>query len=94
MLLYTNVEKAAHSANDRAINAIFSTVDLNKFSHIYNCEIAEEAWDILVTTDERTDTVKQSILQRVTTNFELIRMDEDESFKVKGVLVREAPTSH
>ncbi|KAG5556355.1 hypothetical protein RHGRI_006827 [Rhododendron griersonianum] len=39
-----------------------------------------QAWDILVTCHEGTDVVKQSKLQRLTTEFEIIRMQEDENF--------------
>ena len=41
---------------------------------------AKEAWTILQNTYEGTKIVKNSKLQRLTTNFEEIRMDEDESF--------------
>ena len=41
---------------------------------------AKEAWTILQNTYEGTKTVKNSKLQRLTTSFEEIRMDEDESF--------------
>ena len=41
---------------------------------------AKEAWTILQNTYEGTKTVKNSNLQRLTTSFEEIRMDEDESF--------------
>ena len=41
---------------------------------------AKEAWTILQNTYEGTKTVKNSKLQRLTTSFEEIRMDEDKSF--------------
>ena len=41
---------------------------------------AKEAWTILQNTYKGTKTVKNSKLQRLTTSFEEIRMDEDESF--------------
>ena len=41
---------------------------------------AKEAWTILQNSYEGTKTVKNSKLQRLTTSFEEIRMDEDESF--------------
>ncbi|KAG5530448.1 hypothetical protein RHGRI_025409 [Rhododendron griersonianum] len=52
----------------------------NEHCKIANCEIAKEAWDILVTCHEGADVVKQSKLQRLTTEFETIRMEEEETF--------------
>ena len=40
----------------------------------------KEAWTILQTTYEGTKDVKDSKLQRLTTSFEEIKMEEDESF--------------
>ena len=40
----------------------------------------KEAWTILKTTYEGTKDVKDSKLQRLTTSFEEIKMEEDESF--------------
>ena len=43
-------------------------------------ETAKEAWTILQTTYEGTKAVKDSEHQRLTMNFEKIKMEEDESF--------------
>ena len=66
--------------NSRALNALFSTVTNEEFKKISSTETAEEAWTILQTTYERTKAVKDSKLQRLTTSFEEIKMEEDESF--------------
>ncbi|KAG5565754.1 hypothetical protein RHGRI_001616 [Rhododendron griersonianum] len=68
--------KAALQANNRALDILFSAVDVNEHRKIANCEIAKEAWDILVTCHEGTDVVKQSKLQRLTTEFEIVTMLE------------------
>ena len=47
---------------------------------ISSTETAKEAWTILQTTYEGTKAVKNSKLQRLTTSFEEINMEEDESF--------------
>ncbi|KAI8563235.1 hypothetical protein RHMOL_Rhmol03G0096600 [Rhododendron molle] len=73
-------ENAALQANNRALDILFSAVDVNEHRKIANCEIAKEAWDILVTCHKGTDVVKQSKLQRLTTEFAIIRMQEDETF--------------
>ena len=43
-------------------------------------ETVKEVWTILQTTYEGTKAVKDSEIQRLTTSFEEIKMDEDESF--------------
>ena len=54
---------------------------MNKeFKKISSIEIAKEAWTILQMTYEGTKAVKDSKLQRFTTSFEEIKMEEDESF--------------
>ena len=49
-----------------------------EFKKISSTETAKEAWTILQT--EGTKVVKDSKLQRLTTSFEEIKMEEDESF--------------
>ena len=70
--------------NSRALNALFSAVTneefKKKFKKISSTETAKEAWTILQTTYEGTKAVKDSKLQRLTTSFEEINMEEDESF--------------
>ena len=65
--------------NSRALNALYSAVTNEEFKKISLTEIAKEAWTILQTTYEETKTVKDSKLQRLTTSFEEIKMEEDES---------------
>ena len=66
--------------NNRALNALFSAVTNEEFKKISSTEIAKEAWTILQTTYKGTKAVKDSKLQRLTTSFEKIKMEEDESF--------------
>ena len=66
--------------NSRALNALFSTVTNEEFKKISSIETAQEACTILQTTYEGTKAVKDSKFQRLTTSFEEIRMEEDESF--------------
>ena len=62
------------------MNALFSAVTNEEFKKISFTEIAKEAWTILQKTYEGTKVVKDSKLQRLTTRFEEIKMEEDESF--------------
>ena len=62
------------------MNALFSAVMNEEFKKISLTETAKEAWTILQTTYEGTKAVKDLKFQRLTTSFEEIKMEEDESF--------------
>ena len=60
--------------------AIFYGVSLDEFHRIPHITIAKEVWQILETTYERMKKVKDTKLQMLTTQFEELRMSEDDSF--------------
>ena len=62
------------------MNALFSAVTNEEFKKISSTEIAKKASTILQTTYEGTNAVKDSKFQRLTTSFEDIKMEKDESF--------------
>ena len=66
--------------NSKTLNALFSAVTNEDFKKISSIETTKEAWTILQKTYEGTKVVKDSKLQRLTTSFEEIKMEEDESF--------------
>ena len=70
----------AANFNSRALNALFNVVTNEEFKKISSTKTTKEAWTILQTTYEGTKAVKDSKLQRLTTSFEEIKMEEDESF--------------
>ena len=70
----------AANFNSKALNALFSTVTKEEFKKISSTETAKKAWTILQTTYEGIKAVKDSKLQRLTTSFQEIKMEEDESF--------------
>ena len=70
----------AANFNNRALNALFSAITNEEFEKISSTETTKEAWTILQTTYEGTKAVKDSKLQRLTTSFEEIKMEEDELF--------------
>ncbi|CAM8978507.1 unnamed protein product [Rhodiola kirilowii] len=76
---WTKAQKNAEAANSKAMNAIFSRVDGKNFKMISTCEIAKKAWDILQTTHEGTTKIKISKMETVTSKFENLRMQEDET---------------
>ena len=59
---------------------LLSAITNEEFKKISSIETAKEAWTILQTTYKGTKVVKDSKLQRLTTSFEEIKMEEDESF--------------
>ena len=70
----------AANFNNRALNALFSAMSNEEFKKISLTETTKEAWTIRQTTYIGTKAVKDSKLQRLTTSFEEIKMEEDESF--------------
>ena len=62
------------------MNALFCGVTNEEFKKISSTEVAKEAWTILKTTYKGTKAVKTMKLQRLTSCFEEIRMEEDETF--------------
>ena len=51
-----------------------------EFKKISSTKVAKEAWIILETTYEGTKVVKNVKFQRLTSSFEEIRIEEDETF--------------
>ena len=78
--------------NNKALNALFSAVINEEFKKISSTETTtKEVWTILQTTYEGTKALKDSKFQRLTTNFEEIKIEEDESFdefyaKIKDIV--------
>ena len=70
----------AANFNSRALNALFNGVTNEEFKKISSMEVAKEAWTILETTYEGTKAIKTVKLQRLTSSFEEIRMEEDKTF--------------
>ena len=70
----------ATNFNSRALNVLFNAVTNEEFKKISSTETTKEAWTILQTTYGRTKAIKDSKFQRLTTSFEDIKMEEDESF--------------
>ena len=70
----------AANFNNRVLNALFCGATNEEFKKISSTEVAKEAWTILETTYEGTKAVKTVKVQRLTSSFEEIRMEEDETF--------------
>ena len=77
--------------NSGALNAVFCGVTNGEFKKISSTKVAKEAWTILETTYEGTKVVKIVKLQTLSSSFEEIRIEEDETFhefyaKLKNIL--------
>ena len=70
----------ASNFNSRALNALLNVVTNEEFKKISSTETTKEAWTIPQTTNERTKVVKDSKIQRHTTNFKEIKIEKDEMF--------------
>ena len=70
----------AANFNSRALNAFFSAITNKEFKKISSTNNFKEVWTILQNSCEGTKVVENSNLQRLTTSFEEIKMDKDESF--------------
>ena len=70
----------ATNFNSKALNALFRAVTNEEFKKISSNKTTKEAWTILQTTYEGTKAIKDSKFQRLTTSFEEIKMEKDESF--------------
>ena len=62
------------------MHAILCAMDENQYKLIQNTRIAKEAWDILEVAHEGTEVVKDSKLQVLQTQFEMLKMEENEYF--------------
>ena len=70
----------AENFNNRALNALFSGVTNEEFKKISSTKVTKEAWTILETTYKGTKVVKIIKFQKLTSSFEEVRMEEDETF--------------
>ncbi|KAA0062592.1 gag-pol polyprotein [Cucumis melo var. makuwa] len=86
-LKWTKEENDAAVGNSRALNALFNVVDPNIFKLINTCKSAKVAWDILKVAFEGTSKVKISRLQILTSCFEALQMNEDETIAEFNVRV-------
>ena len=72
--------RSAANFNSRALNALFSAVTNEEFKKISSTKTTKEDWTVLLTIYKGTNAIKDLKLQRLTTSFEEIKMEKDESF--------------
>lgn len=76
---WTRDEVELANYNEKARNVILTAVDMNMFRLISNSTSAKDAWEILQLHYEGDQSVCESRLRMVTTRFENLRMEEDET---------------
>ncbi|XP_073057182.1 uncharacterized protein [Primulina eburnea] len=76
---WTTEEVKVSNYNSKALNVIFSSVDMNMFSLITNCTSAKDAWEILQRHCESSESVRRTKLRMITSRFENLRMEEIET---------------
>ncbi|XP_019190613.1 PREDICTED: uncharacterized protein LOC109185071 [Ipomoea nil] len=76
---WSEEEKTEYNFNSKAMNAIYGAVSEDTFKLIASTRIAKIAWSILCDHHEGNTTVRQSKLQMIETEFENLKMEEEES---------------
>ncbi|XP_057808926.1 uncharacterized protein LOC131023403 [Salvia miltiorrhiza] len=76
---WSSTDLAASNANQKALNSIQNAVTMEVFVVISMCSTAKEAWEVLMNTYEGNSKVKKQRLQQLTTRFEELKMDENET---------------
>ncbi|KAG9454814.1 hypothetical protein H6P81_007718 [Aristolochia fimbriata] len=76
---WNDVEDRLSNCNSKALNAIFGGIDEEQFRRVSACTMAKEAWKILEVHYEGTGSVRAVKLQMLMTQFELMRMRNDET---------------
>ncbi|KAL5772623.1 hypothetical protein ACOSQ2_012547 [Xanthoceras sorbifolium] len=77
---WTPTDYSLATWNSKGLNASFCGIDDSQYRHIKKCESAKEVWEILQITHEGTPAVRRSKLQMLTSQFESLRMEENETF--------------
>ena len=65
--------------NAKAMNVLYCALDSTEFNQISTCTIAQEIWNKLEVTHEGTSQVKSSKINLLVHNYELFKMDPNES---------------
>ncbi|XP_073121671.1 uncharacterized protein [Henckelia pumila] len=67
------------SFNAKALNAIFSTVDMRMYGIIVDCTVEKDAWEALQEHCEGSESVKRTKIRLLNSQFENLRMEETET---------------
>ncbi|XP_073138435.1 uncharacterized protein [Henckelia pumila] len=76
---WTADENTASIYNAKALNAMFTSVDMNMFNLIGTCTCTRNAWEKLKIHSEGSASVKKTRMRLITSKFEKMRMEESET---------------
>ncbi|XP_073118582.1 uncharacterized protein [Henckelia pumila] len=76
---WTADETTSSNYNAKAINSIFTSVDMNMFNLIGTYTCARDSWEKLQTHCEGSASVKKTRMLLLTSKFEKLRMEENET---------------
>jgi len=76
---WSEEEKRLVQYNLKAKNIIISALGMDEYFRVSNCKSAKDMWDTLQVTHKGTTDVKKSRINTLTREYELFRMNPDES---------------
>ncbi|GFP79839.1 hypothetical protein PHJA_000127300 [Phtheirospermum japonicum] len=79
---WTAEELATSNANTKALNVIYSFVDVSLFEIISNIQTAKEAWEALQLFCEGSRGVQRTKLRMLATQFEVMRIEESKTIPI------------
>ncbi|XP_073152288.1 uncharacterized protein [Henckelia pumila] len=89
---WTTEEAQISSFNAKAINAIFSSMDMRMFGLIADCVAAKDTWDTLQEHCEGSKNVKRTRTRLLNSKFEKLLMNKDETISEYDLRLRELVT--
>ena len=78
---WTEEERRLVQYNLKAKNIITSALGIDEYFRVSNCKSAKDMWDTLQVTHEGTTDVKRSRINTLTHEYELFRMNANESIQ-------------
>ncbi|XP_075087835.1 uncharacterized protein LOC142169814 [Nicotiana tabacum] len=78
---YNDDDRKAIEKIFRAKKILVSGIGPDEYNRISSCQSAKEIWEALQTAHEGTTQVKQSKIDMLTIEYELFRMNDDESIQ-------------
>ena len=78
---WTEEERRLVQYNLKAKNIITSALGIDEYFRVSNCKSAKDMWDTLQVTHEGTTNVKRSRINTLTREYELFRMNVNESIQ-------------
>ena len=76
---WDGLDKKKVQLNAKVIYILNCTIDRNEFNRVWQCKSAKEIWRLLETTHEETDQVKESRINILVHDYELLFIKDFES---------------